>query len=198
MGTLPQPPRPPAAPAAPPPPRSGSNVLAIVLLVLALIIVVSALSVWVGLRFLSNTVKIHTEENASGKKEVSIKTPVGSFGVATDKDVSEASLGLPIYPGATRLQDKGSVSLNFDFPGDEGVRVRVAKFETSDSLEKVKDFYKDRLANEVTKFTQKTAAGKTAFEMKHDGQEKVVALSPRGSGTLIELVRVQENKEGTN
>jgi hypothetical protein len=157
---------------------------------------VSAVSVWVGLRFLSNKFRVNVEESASGKKAVSIKTPVGSMEVT--KDVNEASLGLPIYPGAKRIQDKDSVSLNFDFPGDEGVRVLVAKFETPDSLEKVKGFYKERLGVAVTKFKEKTTRGKTVFEIKNGGQEKVVALSHRWSGTLIELVRVRESKGGTN
>jgi hypothetical protein len=194
MGTVPQP---PAAPVAPQPTRTGSsNVVTIVLLILALIVVVSAVSVWVGLRFLSQTVHVHVDETKSGEKAVSVQTPVGTFEAA--KDVNEASLGLPIYPGAKRIRDKGSVSLNFDFPGAEGVHVMVAKYETEDSLEKVRDFYKDRLGSEVTKFKQRSEEGKTVFEIKRGGQEKVVALSPRGSGTVIELVRVQESKEGTN
>ena len=193
MATGPEPPR---APVPPPPPRTSSHVVTIALLVLAIIVMVSAVSVWLGLRFLSNKFRVNVEESASGKKAVSIKTPVGSMEVT--KDVNEASLGLPIYPGAKRLQDKDSVSLNFDFPGDEGVRVLVAKFETPDSLEKVKGFYKERLGVAVTKFKEKTTRGKTVFEIKDGDQEKVVALSHRWSGTLIELVRVRESKGGAN
>ncbi len=193
MGTLPEPPRPPAPP---PPPRTSSHVVAIALLILALIVVVSAISVWVGLRVLSRNVQVHVEEGRAGKKEVSIRTPVGSFEVA--KDVNEASLGLPIYPGSKRLTDKGSVSLNFDFAGDEGVRVVAAKFETPDPLEKVKEFYKERLGDEVTTFRERTREGKTVFEMKHGDQEKIVAISRARSMTRIELVRVNERAGGTN
>lgn len=193
MATVPEPPR---APVPPPPPRTSSHVVTIALLVLAIIVMVSAVSVWLGMRFLSNKFRVNVEESASGKKAVSIKTPVGSMEVT--KDVNEASLGLPIYPGAKRLQDKDSVSLNFDFPGDEGVHVLVAKFETPDSLETVKSFYKERLGVAVTKFKEKTERGKTVFEIKDGGQEKVVALTHRSSGTLIELVRVRESKGGTN
>src|SRR6266567_1121688 len=71
MGSAPQPPIPPAAPV---PPRSGSNVLAIVLLSLALIVVVSALAVWIGLRFLTHNVQVHVNQDGGARQEVSIKT----------------------------------------------------------------------------------------------------------------------------
>lgn len=193
MATPPEPPRPPVPPS---PPRSGSNVVPIALLILALIVVVSATAVWIGLRFLSHSLNVRIEEGKDGKKGVSIETPVMSLDV--NREVDEARLGLPIYPGAKRLKDEKSATVNIGVPGEENVRIVVAKFETPDSLEKVKEFYKQRLGSQVTKFKQRTAEGKTVFEIKHGGQEKVVALKPRWSGTEIDLVRVQESKEGTN
>lgn len=150
MSTVPQSPRPPAAP---PPPRTGSHLLAISLLVLALIIVVSIMTVVIGLRFLARGVKVNVAEVGAGKKEVSIKTPVGSLEV--NQDVNESRLGLPIYPGAQRVMGHGSANVNISIGDEEGVRVVAAKFETADALEKVRDFYKQRLGAEVTKFTEK-------------------------------------------
>lgn len=183
MGTSPHPPR---APAAPAPPRTGSHILMIVLLLLALIVVVS----------LARGVSVNVDEGAAGKKEVSIKTPVGSLEVK--QDVDDSRLGLPIYPGAQRLQDKDSANVNFSFGGEVGLRVLVAKFETPDALEKVRDFYKQRLGGDVTRFVEKDREGKTVFEIKHSGQEKVVALESRGGGTRIALVRVSHGPEETN
>ena len=172
MSTLPQSPRPPAAP---PPPRTGSHLLTISLLVLALIIVVSVLTVVIGIRFLARGVKVNVAEGEAGKKEVSIKTPVGSLEVT--QDVNEARLGLPIYPGAQRSQDQGSANVNIAFGNEGGVRVVAAKFQTADSLEKVRDFYKQRLGREVTKFTQRNREGHSVFEIKRKGQEKIVAIT---------------------
>ena len=193
MSTAPQSPRPPAAP---PPPRTGSHLLAISLLVLALIIVVSVMTVWIGLRFIARGVRVNVAEAGAGKKEVSIKTPVGSLEV--NQDVNESRLGLPIYPGAQRLKDQGSANVNISIGDEQGVRVVAAKFETADSLEKVTDFYKQRLGAEVTKFTEKNHEGHTVFEIKRRGQEKIVALHEAGLMTQIELVRVIHGPGETN
>jgi hypothetical protein len=193
MATNPQPPRPPAPPQ---PPGSRSNLVAIALLFLALVVLVGCIGVWVGLRFLSNAVHVQVAKEDSGKKEVSIKTPLGSLEV--NKDVNEASLGLPIYPRATRIKEHGSATVSIDIADEEKVRVLAVKFETPDSVDKVIAFYHDRLGNEVTKFKEKDESGKTVFEIKHDQQDKIVSLKSSGDKTVIELVRVSEGKSEAN
>jgi hypothetical protein len=193
MSTAPQSPRPPAAP---PPPRTGSHLLAISLLVLGLIVVVSVMTVVIGLRFLARGVKVNVADAGAGKKEVSIQTPVGSLEV-TPK-VTESQLGLPIYPGAERAKDQGSASVNIALGDEQGVRVLAVKLQTADPLEKVRDFYEQRLGAEVTKFTHKNQDGSTVFEIKRPGQEKIVALRAAGAVTLIELVRVVHSAAETN
>jgi hypothetical protein len=168
----------------------------IVLLLLALIIVVSVATVWVGLRFITRGVSVNVQDGDSGRKEVSIKTPVGSMEVS--QDVDESRLGLPIYPGAQRLKDQDSANVNFSFGGETGLRLVVAKFETPDPLGKVRDFYKQRLGGDVTRFVEKDSEGKTVFEIKRSGQEKVVALESRGGGTRIALVRVNHGPTEAN
>jgi hypothetical protein len=193
MAINPQAPRPPAPPQ---PPGSRSNLVVIALLFLVLVVLVGCIGAWVGLRFLSNAVHVQVAQEGSGKKEVSIKTPLGSLEV--NKDVNEASLGLPIYPGATRIKEHGSATVSIDIAEEEKLRVLVGKFETPDSVDKVIAFYHDRLGNEVTKFKEKDAEGKTVFEIKHDQQDKIVALKSSGDKTVIELVRVAEGKSEAN
>jgi hypothetical protein len=190
MSTIPHPPQPPAQA------RPSSNIVAIVLLVLALVVVVSGIVVWGGLRYLARGVQVHVNEAKSGK-QVSIQTPVGSFEVK--KDVNEAQLGLPIYPGATRLKDEDSATINMNFGGEQGVHVVVAKFETTDDLDKVRSFYQDRVGGDVTKFTEKDSEGKTVFEIKGKNQERIITLKSTGGGTRIELVHVDHGRaEGAN
>ncbi len=204
---------PPRAPVLPPPPRTGSHLVAIALLTLALIVLVAGLAVWTGLRFLSRSVQVHVEEGAGGKKEIAIRTPVGSLEAEEGKrraslktpvgsldiqgEVNEARLGLPLYPGATRVKKEGA-TINIDLPGEESVRVVAAAFETPDQLEKVKAFYKQRLGNDVTKFTERHREGKTVFEIKRRSEEKVVALRSVGGSTRIELARVTHRSEEAN
>jgi len=193
MSTSPLPPR---APAPPQPPRSGSNIVAIALLVLALIVLVSGIAVWTGLKFLSNNLHMQVVEKASGKKEVSINTPVGSIDVR--HEVNENKLGLPIYPGAIQVKDNDSATVDLGFGGEAGVHILAAKFETSDSLESVKAFYKAQLGSEVSKFTDHGSDGKTTFEIKTKELEKVVALESAGRKTLIKLVRVSFGERESN
>jgi hypothetical protein len=163
--------------------------------VLALIVVVSGLVVWGGLRYLARGVQVHVNEVKDGK-QVSIQTPVGSLQV--NKDVNAAQLGLPVYPGATRVKDEDSASISMDFGGEHGVHLTVAKFDTTDDLDKVRNFYQDRVGGEVTKFTEKNSEGKTVLEIKHNGQERIIALKSTGGRTRIELVRVEHGREEGN
>ena len=87
------------------------------------------LAFWVGLRFLSSAVHVNVDQGGGGKKQVSIKTPLGSLEV--NPDVNEASLGLPIYPGATPLKDHDSATVNLDIADKAKLRVLAGKFETS-------------------------------------------------------------------
>jgi len=163
---------------------------------LALIVLVCGIAVWGGLRFLSSAVHVQVENQGAGKQEVSVKTPFGS--VEVNKDINEASLGLPIYPGATRIKEHGSATVNLDIADEAKLHVLAGRFETPDSLDKVVAFYHDRLGDQVTNFKDRNEEGKTVFEIKHDKQDKVVALKSSGDKTVIELVRVAEGQSDAN
>lgn len=193
MATNPLPPRPPSPP---PPPRSSSNYVAIAFLLLTLIVVIAGVAIWGGLSLLSRDVHINVNEQGAGKKEVSISTPMGSLEV--NKGVNEASLGLPIYPGSARIPDKDSATVNIDIADETKVQVLAGKFETPDPLDKVREFYRARLGDQVTKYRDHDENGKTVFEMKHDKQDKVVSLKNDGEKTIIELVRVSEGNSEAN
>ncbi len=193
MATSPNPPRPPGPP---PPPRSNSPIIAIALLVLALIVVVGGLMIYTGVNILSRTVKVQVDQSDRGKKEVSIKTPLGSLEVHKDVDVER--IGLPVYLGATRLHDEDSATVNINIAGEQNVRVLVAKFETSDSIDKVRDYYHAQLSSQVTRYAEKDQEGKTVFEIKRSDQEKVVALKTEGGQTHIDLVRVVHGRDEGN
>jgi len=171
--------------------------LAIALLVLALIVTVSVFAVWVGLRLISRNVQVSVQEGETGKKGVAIKTPLGSLEV--NQEVDESRLGLPLYPGAVRVKGgDGSAAVNIDIAGEKSVRVLAAQFETPDAPATVRDFYKEKLGSEITKFDEKGSEGKTVFEIKKSGLEKVVALERRNGGTRIALVRVLHGEAETN
>ncbi|HUI44157.1 MAG TPA: hypothetical protein VL523_19500 [Terriglobia bacterium] len=211
---------PPSGP-PPPQPRSGSNAVGIALLVVGLIILLSGLAVWGGLQFLAHGVKVHVNNEGGNSKEVSIKTPFGGLDVHKNAGVSEASLGLPIYPDARQAKDEDSASISLGFPGASGLRIVAGKFDSPDSLEKVRAFYQDRLtgqdgafqprdlissdkvdsgldSGEMGNFVGPDDHGKTVFKIKRKGDERVVALKSQWDGTRIELVRVSKNGAEAN
>jgi hypothetical protein len=218
MATTPQP-SVPKGPVPPAPPRSGSNALAVVLLTLGLVVVLSCLAIVFGLRFLAHGVRVNVNGSDDTKK-VSIKTPFGGLEVHKNGGVTEASLGLPIYPGARAAKDENSASVSLAFGGEHGLHVVAGKFDTSDASDKVRNFYQDRLTAQEGPFTKddridsetgddfdggKTGnfvgtdhSGKTVFKIKLPGEERVVALDNRDGGTRIEMVRISKKGDEAN
>jgi hypothetical protein len=186
--------------------------VAIVLLSVGLIILLSVVAIWAGVRFLARGVNVHVSDAAGDKKEVSISTPFGGLKVNKNSGVTESSLGVPIYPGARPVKDEDSASVSLAFGGSTKLRIIAGKFETPDALAKVRDFYRGRLTTQDGPFTERSKIdsgqdfdlesgemgnfvgfddeGKTVFKIKRKGEVQVVALKSDGSGTRVELVRV--------
>jgi len=208
MATTPQPPQTFQSPAPPPPPRS--NTVGIILLILGMIVLLSGLAIWGGIRFLTHSLKVQVNDEGGNRKEVSIKTPFGSIEANKNGGVSEAALSLPIYPGARQAKDQDSASVSLGFPGSNSFRIVAGKFDTPDSFDKVRDFYQNRLtaqdgaftktdhinsdtnldSGEIGNFVGVDNEGKTVFKIKLKDDIRVVALKERDGGTRIELVRV--------
>jgi hypothetical protein len=91
--------------------------------------------------------RIHVDKDANGQeKHVQVDTPFGGVHVNTDQ-ITAADLGLPVYPGAEIAKDNDhdkSADVNMGF-GEWQLRVRAVKYSTTDSPEKVTEFYKKAL-----------------------------------------------------
>jgi len=161
-----------------------------------MIVVAAGLAVWVGLHVIAHAVHVQVEQSGNGQKEVSIKTPLGSLEV--HPEVNAASLDLPIYPGAQRMKDHNSATVDISVADEAKMSALAAKFETTDSYEKVRIFYHDRLGDQMTKYQEKDEQGKTVFELKNDDEHRVVVLKSAGDKTEIELVRVFEGHSEGN
>jgi hypothetical protein len=90
---------------------------------------------------------VQVEKGANGQeKNVKIDTPIGGLHVRSD-DTSAADVGLPVYPGAKIVSDNQgdeSADVHLGF-GDFQLRVKVVKYETADSQDKVLAFYQKAL-----------------------------------------------------
>jgi hypothetical protein len=87
------------------------------------------------------------DKGANGEeKKVQVDTPFGGVHVNTDQTTA-VDLGLPAYPGAVTVKDNDkhdSADVHLGF-GEWELRVRAVSYETSDSQQKVADFYKKAL-----------------------------------------------------
>ncbi len=196
MSTTPTP-TPPSAPPAPG--RSSNQAILIALLIIVLIVVVGVLAIFIGLRTILHNIAIHEQKTASGGNEVSINTPVGDIRIHQGAAVDAAMLGLPLYPGAHRVEDDhDSAHVRMNFPGEQSLNVLAAKFETSDPIAKVRTFYQDQWNSQMTRFTEKNSDGSMVFEIKQGNQEKIVVLKKAGDGTRISMVRILHGAEEAN
>ncbi len=165
-------------------------------LMIAFVVWLASILAYGGLGFLADTSLLRAEEHE--KKELLVKTPWGSFEATETPDSSR--LGLPIYPGSKYLkgEDSGTAEINLNIKGKPNIHILAGKFQTSDTIEKVREFYKKKLGNDVTKFTEKTAEGNTVFEIKRKSLMKVVGLKSAAGGTQIELAHIEGLEEGND
>jgi hypothetical protein len=90
--------------------------------------------------------RVHVDKDSNGKeKNVQLDTPFGGVHVNTDK-TSAADLGLPVYPGASLVneEDHKSADVHLGF-GQWQLRVKAVSYSTTDSKDKVAAFYKKAL-----------------------------------------------------
>lgn len=107
------------------------------------------------------------ETRGSGKDGgVKVATPFGGLQVRTDDSV-QASVGLPVYPGAQLVKkdgsgESGAADVNLSF-GRFQLRVKAVEFRTGDDPAKVKAFYLDALRRygDVLECSGHRAVGKT-------------------------------------
>lgn len=179
-----------------------------------------------ALLLLSAITACHVSEERDGNsKKVDIATPFG--GVKVNTDVNAKDTGLPVYPGAkekppTNEHDTHSANVNLSF-GDYGLKVVALTYTSSDSPDKVLDFYrkemktyggileckggdigsvnihskKDKDSKELT-CDEKGKSDTTELKVGTEDHQRVVAVKPVSGGSEFSLVFVHtKGKEGT-
>jgi len=135
-----------------------------------------------------------------------------SAGVVFSGKASAKDVGLPFYPGSIphKEKDNDSEGMNFNlWGGGSGVKLAVAKMDTSDSPDKVAAFYKKALAkygkvldctnpppasdsgkdsNALTCGDDKPDAGGLLFKAGTKDKQHIVGIKPYGNGTTYDLV----------
>jgi hypothetical protein len=126
---------------------------------------------------------------------------VGEFKVNTD---GSHHTGLPVYPGAARLEKEksdGNANIELSY-NDKGVGLAVETYHTDDDLDEVADWYQKQLGANFRKETPRTSKhaddDNVSFDSKADiafvddkgNHARVVALTKDDDGVKINLVHV--------
>ncbi len=156
-----------------PPPKQGSSAVKIILIVVAIVVCLGIAVVGVvGYGFYRVSKAVH-KDLTTGK--VTIDTPNGTISAMNDAKLTEADLGIAIYPGAE--QTKGSARLNLG----NGPMV-TANFLTSDPKEKVIAFYKDQLGSGA----ENMVSGNGAFLMVTKANKESINITISQSPSLFD------------
>jgi hypothetical protein len=94
---------------------------------------------------LSATLSAFAQDSDSHDKNLDVRSSAGDLHIGGDADARKA--GLPLYPGAklkTGGDDDGKVNLGL-LTEAFGIKLVVAKYDSSDDPAKVIDFYRDKL-----------------------------------------------------
>ncbi len=154
------------------------------------------------------------EKSSNGDENVKIETPFGGMKVNTDESAIASDIGLPLYPGATRVKDKdsGAADINMNF-GDFHLRVKALGYHTADSPDKVIAFYRKGLStfgdviecrdNHAVGTPSKTRQGLTCDNDKEDHMtvngtpEHAEVELKAGSKSRQHIVAVEKQSDGT-
>jgi hypothetical protein len=169
-------------------PRRGGAIVGIILTVLVLGALGIVTLIGTGV-YVADHVRV-TEGNSRGEI-TTVETPFGSVRVRESARFDPRHMGVPIYPGAVRQDDSRKLaSFHFDF-GDvhKGFAVSAAEYRTSDSVERVTDFYKGELPHWLI---SQNDDGRLRMSFTKGGYKRFVAIYEEDGETRIALASVGE------
>jgi len=149
-----------AQPVAVAAPAGGSSALKIILIIVAVFVGIGVLVVaGIGFTIWRVSKTVHVSDSGKG---VSVSVPGGGSYSAGNITVTASDLGVDIYPGAAQQQGAVRVST----PNGTAI---TAVYQTSDPMDKVVDFYKDKLGTGASVYqSDKSAMLSRADEDKKD------------------------------
>jgi len=176
----------------PPPQKTNQAALWIVVILGACLMC----TIVVGLLFVR--LIVHRVKIGAARGNVSIETPAGSVRVSRG---DSHPAGLPVYPGAKSMSDnRHSIELSAN---DAYVALATEVYRTPDSIEQVRDWYRQRLGAEFKLETHSdkrsssngdpdfdTDDHEMAFVDDRDDGARIIALDSSSGGTKITMLRV--------
>ncbi len=168
----------PSAPAPARPSGAGMKILLVLVILVGAAFVVGAIGVAFGVWNISRQVAV---DSSSG--QLQINTPGGQITVGEKIPITEAELGVPIYPGAE--QTEGGMQVKSP-KGVSGTYV----FYTPDAPDKVLAFYREKLQGRDANFIEAAGTGMiTGGKGREDGFLITVAREEKDGRTVISITR---------
>jgi hypothetical protein len=165
----------------------SSGTLKVVLIIVGAIVclgMLTAFAVMFGLWRISKSVHV---DRAGG---MTITTPAGKFssGRASAAHLSESEVGAPIYPGA--VAEEGGFKLG----GDSGTMATYV-FKTSDSVQQVLAFYRDKFGPKTSVVETPQGGIVTAAKNDNEGVMVTVGRDENDDKTSITITHATSTKD---
>jgi len=175
----------PVAAAPAPAPTGGSSALKIILIIVAIIVVLGILSV-AGVSYfvyhVAKSARIHQQGD-----NVKVETPFGTVETSQDSAKVAKDLGVDIYPGA-QPQKNGNSTASFG-----SIHTVTGAFTSSDSLDKVCDFYKAKFPNAMT-----TTSDQNRCAIVSNDQNNMITINIEAAGSTTKLQITNVSKKGAS
>jgi len=175
-----------AQPIAPGPPASkgGSSALKIILIIVGVIVLIGVLGmVTCGIVIHRAIKSAHVSQKGDNVK---VETPFGNMETSTDPDKTAQELGVEIYPGA-QVQKAGTASVTFG-----SLHTVTANFESSDSVDKICDFYKQKFPNAQAASSDQTHCSIVSGDK---GNSTTVTVQSSGDGSRFTIVTMAKKSQ---
>jgi zinc-ribbon domain len=171
------PPIPRAIAPGPPPSSGSSSALKIVLVIVGVIVLIGVLGVAtigiIGYRIAKSAKVSQKGDN------VKVETPFGNVETSSDPEQTAKELGVEIYPGA-EVQKTGTASVTFG-----SLHTVTASFESSDSVDKICDFYRLKFPNATVQSSDQTHCSIVSGEK---GNSTTITVQSSGDGSKFTIV----------
>jgi hypothetical protein len=159
---------------APPPSTGGGSALKIILIVVAVIVGIGILGM------VTCGVVVHRAFKNSRVSQrgdnVKAETPFGTFETSKDPEQIAKDLGVDLYPGA-EMQKNASASVTMG-----SIHTVTAVLESSDSVDKVCAFYKERFPNATV-----TSSDQNRCNLVSNDQKNMITININADGDSTKL-----------
>ena len=168
----------------PPPSKGGSGALKIILIIVGIIVLIGVLGmVTCGIVIHRAIKSAHVSQKGDN---VRVETPFGSMETSTDPDKTAQELGVEIYPGA-QVQKAGTASVTLG-----SLHTVTANFESSDSVEKICDFYRQKFPSAQVASSDQNRCSIISGDK---GNSTTVTVQSSGDGSRFSIVTMTKKSQ---